>query len=161
VSYFYIDKSIHDRGGFIIAAAVHFGTDISAHVVEMARLAGVLEFRSGNRMTPGMQGLQSEILDLVQRALRFGVVVVPSDHRAHLGDQCVLAVQKFVQLNRLPEPHIFLDGGIGMSFPHSPKLHLRQDYRVVGGIQVADCVAHSLSMMLLCALGVVTKTVVF
>ncbi len=161
MSYFYIDESIHDRGGFILAAAVYSGEDISPKVVEMAKVAGVPEFKSGDRMTPAMQNLRSEILDLVQRELRFGVVVVPSDRRAHLGDQCVLAVQKFVQLNRLPEPHIFLDGGIGVSRPHFPKLHLGQDSRAVGGIQVADCVAHSLSMMLLCALGIVTKTVVF
>lgn len=161
MSYIWIDESIHERGGFILAAAVHSERDVSGDVLEMARCANVPEFQSGSRMTPDMQGLRDNILSLVQREVRFGAIVVPTRDRQQLGNHCVVALEQFIRLNQLGAPTILFDEGIVIDRPHALDIHLGGDSRSVGGIQVADCLAHCLSTMLLCALGFITKLVVW
>ena len=67
-------------------------------------------------------------------------------------------------------PHkVFVDQGITVSgaaretFDDGPgalcELHLNQDSRLIGGIQLADLAAHSMSVMLLEQLGLVKKMV--
>lgn len=175
MGYFYFDETIQDRGGFIIGAFVYSPNDATPEVysaIEQVGLhSGVDEFKSGAHMdrNPKQAALRDHLKEILGNT-RIGLVVVPATERASLGHHAMLGLRKILSAKDLAHmPHsVFLDEGITVGSSYKDLLgepgalcevHESQDSRVIGGIQLADLVAHCLGGMLLERLGVVTKLV--
>lgn len=176
MGYFYFDETIQERGGFIIGAFVYSPIDLTPEImaaVEKVGLSpGVDEFKSGARMD--RNPAQSKLRDLLSAVLsetNVGVVVLPSNDRAALGNEALLALSKFVNANALSQDShkVYFDEGIKVD-PHVMhlfastggaicELNFSQNSKIVSGIQLADLAAHSLGGMLLEELGIISKTV--
>jgi hypothetical protein len=176
VGYFYIDESIHERAGFILAAYVYSAHDLTPLVYERLRSVGLEpgknEFKSSTKMTtdPIQRTLRSELKEVL-RSTKLGLVVIPSTERYNLGAEALRGLNKILQANKLTNQrhHIYFDQGIVFRRHSDLTLELGmknycdilvgQDSRLIGGLQLADLAAHTMSVMLLETLGVVTKTV--
>ena len=176
MGFFYFDESIHERGGFIVGAFVYDGRDLTTVVFEALSEAGLQpeidEFKSSAKMiSQPEQAKAREHLCGLLNAVSTGIVVVPAARRESLGDEAIAGLAKILQKNQLDiVPHkLFVDQGIAVSdavretFGDGPgklcELHLNQDSKLIGGIQLADLAAHSMSVMLLEQLGLVKKMV--
>jgi len=166
MGFFYFDESIHVRGGFIVGAFVYDDRDLTPAVFESLAKAGLQpkidEFKSSAKMRsqPEQAKAREHLRDLLN-AVRTGLVVVPGARRESLGDEAIAGLAKILKKNQLDlVPHkIFIDQGImvsdavGETFCNGPgklsELHLKQDSKLIGGIQLADLAAHSMSVMLL------------
>ena len=176
MGFFYFDESIHVRGGFIVGAFVYDDRDLTPAVFESLAKAGLQpkidEFKSSAKMRsqPEQAKAREHLRDLLN-AVRTGLVVVPGARRESLGDEAIAGLAKILKKNQLDlVPHkIFIDQGImvsdavGETFCNGPgklsELHLKQDSKLIGGIQLADLAAHSMSVMLLEQLGLIKKMV--
>lgn len=176
MGYFYFDESIQERGGFIIGAFVYASNDMTPEVfsaIEKIGLRpGVDEFKSGARMdrNPDQAKLRGQLSNVLMNT-NIGVVVLPATERSLLGHEAIVGLQKILPANGLDQqPHkVFLDEGIVVDFKTQQsflkevgalcELHLSQNSKIVGGIQLADLVAHSLGGMLLEQLGLISKKV--
>lgn len=173
---FYLDESIQARAGFIIGAFVYSGHDLTPSVFaaleQSGRRPGVDEFKSGAHMAHNPE--QKQLRNLLSALLfntKVGVVVAPTDHRSLLGAEALRCLGKILEANNLSKEHheVFFDENIPVStgakdlFFSGPgaqcRLHLSQNSKTVGGIQLADLAAHSLGVMLLEHMGLVTKKV--
>jgi hypothetical protein len=176
MGYFYLDESIQARAGFIIGAFVYSGHDLTPSVysaLEQCGLkSGVDEFKSGAHMTLNPEQKQlRELLSSLLINIKVGVVVVPMDQRQTLGTEALHCLEKILETNNLNNyrHQVFFDENItvGADIKDSflsglgaqCQLHLSQDSKIVGGIQLADLVAHSLGVMLLEQMGLLTKKV--
>jgi len=176
MGFFYFDESIHEKGGFIIGAFIYHRADITPSVfgalAEAGLRPGIDEFKSSARMAARPEQMKARgrlrgLLDSVST----GIIVIPSSEREKLGDEAILGLGKILQANNLLAiPHqVFLDHGISVTgaaleiFRKGPgglcELHVNQDSKVIGGIQLADIAAHSISVMLLEQMGLVKKMV--
>jgi len=173
---FYFDESIQARAGFIIGAFVYSGRDLTPSVFSALEKSGlkpgVDEFKSGAHMAsnPEQKQLRDHLSALLLNA-RVGVVVVPASDRPMLGAEALRCLEKILKANGLDKEHhkIYFDENISVStsvqksFLSSAgakcQIHLSQDSKTVGGIQLADLAAHSLGVMLLEQLGLLTKKV--
>jgi hypothetical protein len=175
---FYIDESIHRRGDFIIGACV-FGPDptdlINAALTAVGLDPDCDEFKSSAKMTehPEQQALRRELQNILHRTYRFAVVIVPHQERASLGREILLGLDKVCRANDLAHLHesAYFDKGIFSSAQSAMKLaqqlgvskycevHPEQDSRLAKGVQLADLVAHTCALMLLDALGLLSKVV--
>ena len=176
MGHFYVDDTIQTRGGFVLGAVVYSKDDLTPIVfeaIENAKLRpGIDEFKSGAHMQsrPEQQRLRNSLKEVIQR-VKVGVVVVPHSQRAQLGEEVLIGLKKFIHANGLAgRPHeIFLDEGIDCdkssleTFARhenaSLQVHLNQDSRLIGGIQMADLAAHSMGIMLLEHQGLTAKKV--
>ena len=176
MGYFYFDETIQERGDFIIGAFVYAPDDKSPNVYSAISHVGLRpgfdEFKSGSRMdrNPHQAKLRGELSNILMNTC-VGVIVLPVSERALLGREAIIGLQKILHANGLDQqPHsIFFDEGITVdSQTHKTfledtgslcELHLSQDSKLVGGIQLADLVAHSLGGMLLEQLGLISKKV--
>jgi hypothetical protein len=174
---FYFDESIHPRGGFILGAYV-YGPSADASVARALEISGLKpdidEFKSSARMTnhPEQIALRSELRGILDE-YRIGVLVMPASLRTSLGAEALRGLDQFARLNLSDagRPVAFFDEGIFDSVDQAMRLSAEleidrscdvrpeQNSRVVKGIQLADLVAHSCSIMLLETLGLVTKQV--
>ena len=176
MGFFYFDESIHERAGFIVGAFIYKERDLTPTVFEALSEAGLQskidEFKSSAKMTSLPEQVKArEHLRSILNAVSTGIVIVPAARRESLGDEAITGLAKILKKNKLDVvPHkVFVDQGITVSdavretFGNGPgklcKLHLNQDSRLIGGIQLADLVAHSMSVMLLEQLGLVKKMV--
>lgn len=176
MGYFYFDESIREKGGFIVGAFVYAKADVTPAVFEALEKVGLRpgadEFKSGARM--GLHPEQVAARELLGELLgrtRIGVLVVPASDRRRVGLEVLVLLRKILQANALLDSRheVFVDAGIEvdaaslMTFRHGAgsqcELHLGQDSRLVGGIQLADLVAHSLGVMMLEQQGIVRKSV--
>jgi len=176
VGYFYFDETIQERGGFIIGAFVYAPDDKTPDVYSAISHVGLRpgfdEFKSGSRMdrNPHQAKLRGELSNILMNT-SVGVIVLPVSERALLGREAIIGLQKILHANGLDQqPHrIFFDEGITVdSQTHKTflegtgslcELHPSQDSKLVGGMQLADLVAHSLGGMLLEQLGLISKKV--
>lgn len=176
MGYFYFDESIHARGGFILGAFIYSEEDVAGDVSQVLTEVGFVptqdEFKSRLRMDKDsrLQALRNRLKVLLQRT-KLGLVVLPIDSRGCLGNEALKGLEKILSANfhRSQKHSIYFDEGIHFekcasmkrSFEErrNCKIFLDQDSRVIGGLQLADLAAHSLSIMLLEALGVISKTV--
>lgn len=177
--YFFFDESIHDRGEFILGAFVYRETnpqqEISAILKSVGLMPGRDEFKSSAHMgrDPRQSVVRDELKDMILDGTRLAVVVLPSENRADLGNTALQALQTFITVNDLPldHPDVYLHGGVFASravgeaqvatlgLSQHCDVHVETDSRAVCGLQLADLVAHTASMMLLETLGLVNKTV--
>lgn len=176
MGFFYFDESIHEKGKFIIGAFVYHKEDITPQVFDALAEAGLRpgidEFKSGARMVarPEQAKAREHLYNLLH-SVRTGVVVIPVTEREKLGDEAIAGLGKILEANQLAavSHQVFLDQGITVSgaaleiFRKGPgglcEVHINQDSRIIGGIQLSDLVAHTMSVMLLEQLGFVKKMV--
>lgn len=175
---FYFDESIHARGEFILAATV-FGPDptdaINAALTTVGLDPNRDEFKSSARMSehPEQQALRRELQNILNQTYRIALVVVPHQDRGSLGREALLGLDKVCRANNLARLHerAYFDKGIFTSAWSAMSLaqdlgvsqycevHPDQDSRRVKGVQLADLVAHTCALMLLDALGLLSKIV--
>jgi hypothetical protein len=178
VKHIYIDDTIQDRGDFVLGAIV-VGLDAADWVANALRAEGLLpgtdEFKSSARMDtePEQVRLRARLKRGLKSGYRIGVVVVARDARDTLGAEALQALKKVAAANGLADRPVAVhfDEGLfpsvetaealarDIALPASWELHFEQDSRVVGGLQVADLVAHTCGVMLLDPLGMVAKKV--
>jgi hypothetical protein len=176
MGYCYFDETIQQRAGFIVGAWVYSNSDLTPDVFSALEEAGlrpgVDEFKSGARMTHNpAQAKARNLCHGMLSHLRVGTVVVPSDDRATLGAEALIGLAQFLTANGLHgvAHSVFLDGGIPVAQPlidvfcaqvGSPcDVRVEQESKLVGGIQVADLVAHTMGTMLLEQQGHLKKLV--
>lgn len=176
MGFFYFDESIHERAGFIVGAFIYKDRDLTPTVFKALAEAGLRpkidEFKSSSKMTslPGQLKARDNLRSTLN-TVSTGVVIVPAARRGSLGDEAIAGLGKILKQNELDvvAHEVFVDQGItvsdivGKTFGNGPgklcKLHLNQDSKLIGGIQLADLAAHSMSVMLLEQLGLVKKMV--
>jgi len=172
----YFDESIHDRGGFVLGAFVcgrDVGSRVSDALTQCGLRPGTDEFKSSARMDREAKQVKlREHLKELLRDYRIGVVVAPTG-RDTFGLAAMEGISKIIRLNRLERFDLsaFFDQGVFSSSEAGKelarqhgveqlcKVAVEQDSRVVGGLQLADLVAHTCATMLLERLGLVRKTV--
>lgn len=169
MGYFYIDESIRESAGFIIAAFVYSEKDISHRVMHCIEQVGLIpredEFKSGIRMidNPKQKELRS-MLGSVLFDCKLGLMVIPSPHRKYLGDEALKGLRQIIDKCGLTGVHTaFFDEEIKPNnlcdFDNVQcELKLEQDSKIIGGIQLADLAAHTFGTMFLEELGVINKT---
>lgn len=176
MGFFYVDESIHERGDFILVAFVYSSLDLTPIVFEEVRSVGLIpgtdEFKSSSRMDSDekQKKLRSKLKGLLKH-IKLGLAIIPYANRDVLGKEILFGLRKIIFANYLDNiaHHVFLDDGIAFNnreieiknsgLSSICDFHVGQDSRAVGGIQMADLAAHTMSVMLLEKLGLVTKTV--
>jgi hypothetical protein len=176
MGFFYFDESIHERAGFILGAYVYSAEDISPLVndclISLGLRPGEDEFKSSSLMIEDER--QRKLRDMLKQLLKnvkIGLVVVPSMEREDLGVEALRGLKKISDANGLTSQHqeVYFDEGIifknqietirDFDLDTFCSLFFDKDSRKIGGLQLADLVAHTLSVMLLETLGFVKKTV--
>lgn len=173
---FYFDESIQDRGNFIIGAFVYsehdLTHDIFALIQSVGLKPGVDEFKSCARMSkhPEQGKLRNKLKSFLDK-IKIGLIVLPRELRDELGNQATFGLSRIVFANQLNNQinKIYFDEGIKIDeavltnfknrLDGKCSVLLEQDSKLVGGIQLADLVAHSLGIMLLEELGLTSKKV--
>lgn len=178
MGFLYFDESIHEKGGFIIGAFVYSTVDLNGEIQEAIKKCGLVpdrdEYKSGMHVGrhPEQVALRDMLKQLVQKT-RIAVVIVPSDRRHELGQAALLCLKQLMEYHqRAADLHsAYFDENIFPSIADAEKVasdlglneqfkfYFERDSRVVCGLQLADLVAHTCSIMLLESLGLVTKTV--
>jgi len=175
---FYFDESIQTNAQFIVGAYV-YGLDAETAVagaIECVGLRpGIDEFKSSARMSehPEQVRLRGELFEVI-RSYRIGVLVAPITERTDLWRLALEGLDQIARANRLAgtvELDAALDEGLFASTQEASRVieasavhaycavRSEQDSRQVKGLQLADLVAHTVGIMLLDSLGLVTKTV--
>lgn len=177
MGYFYVDESIHDEAGFIIAAFVYSEKDLSPMVSNILKdlgfKPGIDEFKSCTKMhgNEKRKCLRKEV-EALASVSRIAFVVIPRELRSNLGAEILSAVEKIIKRNELDGIHhnVYIDEGIKPKSSDGKiesrdslrnSIHWQQNSKCVCGIQVADCVASYFSTMLKEQMGLVTKSTTF
>lgn len=175
---FYIDDSIHDEAGFIVAACVYTNIEIDTRITEIIKSCGfspdTFEYKSRASYSkePEKIKVRDQLKQLLKDSCYLGVVIVPRSKREELGLECIKAIKQFIETNkRIKKPaSIYIDEGMFKSTDKAYKLidslllnncifYLEQNSKKIKGIQLADLAAHISSIQLKDTLGLVTKTV--
>ena len=175
---FYIDESIHERGGFILGAYVYGpnpNSKITHALLKCGLRPGTDEFKSSATMSQHLEqvALREELRDVLGGNFQIGVLVMPSTERRELGREALCGLRKFVMANDLTQKGLraFIDEGFFSSREEAKQLAMtveiddlcqieaEQDSREIKGLQLADLVAHTCATMLLETLGLVSKQV--
>jgi hypothetical protein len=178
MGFFYFDESIHPKGKFSLGAYVYSETPLDSRVAaaltESGLRPGVDEFKSGARMDTSPKQLRARDLlrSTVQDQCGIGIVVAPDQPREILGIESLDALNKILLTTRFRSKNhqVFFDEGIFCKasalqeariycFSQPCQLNVEQHSHNVMGLQVADFVAHSCSIMLLASLGLLNKKV--
>jgi hypothetical protein len=179
MGFFFFDESVHQRGGFALGAFVYTRSDPTATLKKALKAAGLKpgidEFKSGAHV--GRNPKQAKARDYLQNALfdcgRIALVVVPANKSDALGREALTGLRTILELNKLDagQHKVYLDEGLfsshkealdtacSLGLQSTCTLHPESDSRNVLGLQLADLVAHTGSIMLLEHQGIITKTV--
>lgn len=163
----FIDESIHDRGNFIVIAAVCSANSLHEPVGDALLECGFDpardEYKSSMKMAgnPAAQRLRDRLQSILGWC-KIAVAICPVSERAalveHAGKLLSGLDSKALELPAIA----YFDGGMKrapLTLPEGVRAIYGCDSKRVAGIQVADCAAYLVSMMLLAELGIVTKTV--
>jgi hypothetical protein len=163
----FIDESIHERGDFIVVAAVCSDDDVQGMVEQALRERGFNpandEFKSSMKMAgnPAAQRLRDEMRYILRRC-KIAVAVCPVAERPQLVTLAGKLLSS-VGNEKINAPAVaYFDQGMSrapLELPPNISAVQGCDSRKTAGIQVADCAAYTVSMMLLAELGLLTKTV--
>jgi hypothetical protein len=168
----YFDESIRDSGNFILGAMVLSERDLSALVrkawVEMG-LDSDFEYKSSAlKLYDARAHGHRAVIRRMLMGCDLSLLVCPSSDRHSLGQHCAKLVLQLQRTGHLAGgPHeLFVDENIFMPRVAMDELtaagvvvHLQQNSKIVGGLQVADHAAHALGGMLLEEMGLVKKLV--
>lgn len=179
MGFFYFDESIHPRGKLSLGAFVYTEELPDSEVADALRRSGLTpyidEFKSGARMDrfPEQAKARELLRSIVYERCGIGIVIAPHDPRAALGLEAQTGLNKILSTTRFRslQHEVFFDRGIFPSStaresvkasfsPAQPcSLHFEEDSVKILGLQLADLVAHSCSIMLLAELGLIQKIV--
>lgn len=174
MGFIYIDESIHDKAGFIIVSFVYSKKDLSPMVndalLSLGYLPGHDEFKSSSIKVndESSQLLRGNLMSLIHHHAKVGLMVLPRSKRKEIGNESILGLDKIITNNKLSDiPHsIYYDEGIS-AYNNSEstdvlknnQIFWNQNSKLIGGLQIADCVAHTLSIMLKEEMGLISKMI--
>jgi hypothetical protein len=178
MGYFYFDESIHGKGGFILGAFVYSQNDVDEQVEDAIRSCGLVpgkdEYKSGLHVGihPEQTILRDSLKSIIYRT-KIGVIVNSYDKRNELGINALKGLKQILSFYKEPEElhTTFFDENIFKNVQEAETLSLQigineysncffeQDSKIIKGLQLADLVAHTCSIMLLETMGLVSKTV--
>jgi hypothetical protein len=173
MSYLYFDESIRDNGDFIVGALVLSDFDLSKGVADLWIAMGLdpvsAEFKSsGPKFGDPVGRHQRTAIRGLFQSLQLASVLCPRSDRRRLGTHLTSLVHQLLDTGLLMvgQHDLYVDQNIAVSPNARAGLaargvvaHVGQDSRIVAGIQVADCAAHSLGGMLLEQMGILAKKV--
>ncbi len=177
MKYVYFDDSIHDRGGFIIGAFVSLtkdpDTDLSNILINNGFDPNNDEFKSSTHFKecPKMIDVRDQLKSYVRNNCGISIIVLPRKNRDKLGAETINAFHKMVQFNTINDPmSIYFDEGIFKNIKDGQKIASQYSFDrcnfnfktssvTCKGIQLADLVAHTCSVMLLDQMGLINKTI--
>lgn len=176
MGYFYFDETIRDNGNFIIGVFIYSNRDLTPEIFSALKEVGlnpeIDEFKSNSlKISNTQQQKLRNSLDTLLTYCQTGLLVTPIEQRANLGNNSLKCLLKIIQSNELNKQNhdVYFDQGIKikdaekLSFNKKSggicTLHLNQDSKIIGGIQIADLVAHYLGSMLLEEMGLLSKQV--
>lgn len=164
---FFVDESIHERGDFIVVAAVRAEDEVQALVENALTKCGFDpvcdEFKSSMKMAgnPAARRLRDCLQGILSRC-QIAIAVCPiaeRDRIVALTGELIAAIEP----KNLTTPCVVhFDEGMKRAplvLPEGVSALHGCNSKHVAGIQVADCAAYIVSMMLLAELGVFNKTV--
>lgn len=178
MGYFYFDESIHSKGEFILGAFVYSQHDVDQQVEDEIKSCGLIpgidEYKSGIHV--GKHPEQAELRDKLKNLIfktKIGVVVDLFHKRNELGITALRGLKQILNFYKKPEDlhSTYFDENIfrnvqeaeGLStqlgINEFSKCYFEQDSKIIKGLQLADLVAHTCSIMLLETLGLVSKTI--
>ena len=178
MAFFYLDDSKHHKFGFSLAAFAVCDVDptdeLSAIYSRFGYDPEAFEFKSSAKMKDdvNLQKLRGALKSYIQRNCKIAVCIVEGDKK--LGPAALHLLQSAISHPRYADDdhHIFFDEGLFQSSKAAENLtadfkklgqcafNFEQDSQQVMGIQLADIVAHTCSIMLLEALGHINKMIV-
>ncbi len=165
MQYVYFDESIHDECGFIVGAFVFCDESPDVAIHHLLNKYGLnsidSEFKSSGRMdkNPDLARIRDELFEILQ-STNVALLIIPSAQRKFLGDEALKFLPLFVAANdRKSAPvQVFFDEGISVSnetqettqkqMTQPLEVFLRQKSHLVRGIQFADLVSHTASVIL-------------
>lgn len=168
LTHVFVDESIHDRADFIVVAIVYTDDRIQVAVEEMLAASGyrpgVDEFKSSMAMAGNerAQALRDRMRHLLLSRCKLAVVVCSRGERARLGEFAIKLMREVAARDGDRPLTLHLDEGISTRTSDTQaswRVVAECDSRIVGGIQIADCAAFVVSMLLLAELGLNTKTI--
>lgn len=181
MAYLFLDDSKHHRSGFSLAAFAICDVDPTEEISALFRKHGfdpsTFEFKSSATMKDdnNLQALRDSLKHFIARNCKMALCVVDSaDDTRKLGPASLTLLRGALKHPWLEgqQHEVFFDEGL---FKHKsaaealvasdPELqgcnfHFEQDSKAVMGIQLADIMAHTCSIMLLDALGDINKKVI-
>jgi hypothetical protein len=175
--FFYFDESIHPRGKFSLGAFVYCESSLDSEIADALRQSGLApgkdEFKSGSRMdqAPEQADARQRLMKIVRENCGIGVIIAPVSPRTALGGEAFFGLNKILSTTqfRSSAHQVLFDQGIFRScaagqrasadfcFAQPCTFSYEQDSVQVMGLQLADLVAHTCSIMLLASLGLVHK----
>jgi hypothetical protein len=175
VGFFYFDESIRDNGGFILGAFIYSQADLTPAVFAALTAVGLQpgrdEFKSRFQVAnePKYASLRNHLGRLLYE-VKVGALITPTAQRQQPGNEALFGLTKFIVANSLEcmshkaffDEGITIDGSCLKNFRQkipSCEISRNQDSRLVGGIQLADLVAHSMGTMLLEEQGLISKKI--
>ncbi|WP_018900826.1 DUF3800 domain-containing protein [Rhizobium sp. 2MFCol3.1] len=161
----YCDESIHDRGNFIVLAAV----SATPEHIELAKEAliscgltpGRDEFKSSMTMSgnENAQRLREAYRGIISQC-KVGIAICALDERHFLMTLAARLAQKMAANMPGIGGRVYLDGGMKQQpVDLPPGFHLVAgcDSRSVIGVQLADCCAHAVATILLDEMGIAKR----
>ena len=169
---------MHSKGDFILGAFVYSSADLKEQIEEAIKSCGLVpgidEYKSG--MYVGRNPKQVNLRDKLKGILyktKLGVVVNSYDKRNELGVTALKGLIQILNYYKRPEDlhSAYFDENIFQNIQEAETIsrklgisefsncYFEQDSKIIKGLQIADLVAHTCSIMLLETMGLVTKTV--
>jgi hypothetical protein len=178
MAYLFLDDSKHHLFEFSLAAFMICDADPTEDVSLIFQDHGYdpssFEFKSSAKMQDdlGLQRLRAALKGYIGRSCKIAVCIVNGDKK--LGPAALKLLHSALEHPKLEGNHheVFFDEGLFQSTRTAETMvkqdgslencefHFEQDSRNVLGIQLADIVAHTCSMMLLETLGHISKIIV-
>lgn len=168
MNFVYVDESIHERGGFIVAAAVYAPEPLDGAVFDALADCGftpkVDEFKSSMTMVgnPAAQELRGRLRYMLMERCKVAVALCSIAERPQLMDLTFALIRRLNTNPPITPGIIYLDDGMRLAKTEPPigwTVEPRCNSKEIGGIQLADCAAHIVSMILLSEMGIVNKMV--
>ncbi|MFS2151428.1 DUF3800 domain-containing protein [Rhizobium sp. Rhizsp42] len=162
----YFDESIHNRGNFIVLAAVSATREhiqlASEALKECGFTPGEDEFKSSMTMAGNekAQWLREAYRGIISRC-KVGIAICAINERESLMILAGKLAQKMTSNSIDEGGTIYLDGGMKrhpVELPAGFDLATGCDSRSVIGIQLADCCAHAVATIILDEMGIVKRT---
>lgn len=173
----YIDDSVHQRGNFIISGIVITNSEVEQKVEDSLIThgfnPGTNEFKSGlnYRKYPKMLNVREDLREIISSSCKLGLVILPISQRQNIGIETFKGLKQILDSNDFGDNiEIYVDQNYFKSRQAGEKfgqeigfenyrLFLEVDSIKVKGIQLADLIAHTFSIMLLEHLGLIDKKV--
>lgn len=177
--FIYYDDSKHPKADFFMGAFIYSERDLNEEISQYISSSGLDpnkdEFKSRLRMdqNPEQKELRQYLKRLISDTKIAIVITAPNekDFKACTSKALIQLIENNQEELIFPL-NVFLDQGIyknqndddykslvSMLNPKQVNLNIEQDSKVIKGIQLADLVAHTCSIMMKESLGLINKTI--